>query len=80
MVQAPYGFFSERRRIEAPLSKPTNGKRLVEYANVSPLIGAVVSTKLASLNELQTVYSFRDALDLLEISNVDNHNEKIMSS
>lgn len=40
----------------------------------------IVSRKLATLYELQTVYGSNDAYDLLEIIAVDNHNEGVMSS
>jgi len=41
------------------------------------LIGTLVSSKLATLAELQTVYGVRDAQDLLEVWLVDNHNKRI---
>ncbi len=36
----------------------------------------IVSRKLATLGELQTIYGTEDAYDLLEIITVDNHNEE----
>lgn len=36
-----------------------------------------MSARLATLAELQTVYSLRDLFDLLEIIAVDRHNERI---
>ena len=35
----------------------------------------ICSRKLATLQELQTIYSLEDAYDMLEIIAVDNHNE-----
>lgn len=35
----------------------------------------IVSRRLATLRELQTVYSLEDAYTMLEIIQVDNHNE-----
>lgn len=42
-------------------------------------IGAVVSRRLATLHELQTVYGQEDLHDLLEIIIVDSHNERVAS-
>lgn len=50
----------------------------MEYANVPPLIGAAISHKVATLHEMQTVYSVQDVYDLLEIVNVDAHNQHLM--
>jgi hypothetical protein len=38
-----------------------------------------VSSRLASLIELQTVYGTEDLYDLLEILAVDRHNEQLAS-
>jgi hypothetical protein len=46
----------------------------LKYTNVEPLTGAVVSLKLATLHECQTVYGMEDAYDLLEIAAVDAKN------
>jgi hypothetical protein len=48
---------------------------LVEYANVSNLVGVLVGEKLATLHQLQTVYSLEDAFNLLEILTVQNYNQ-----
>jgi len=37
----------------------------------------LISNRFASLHELSTVYSIEDVYDMLEILNVDNHNQKI---
>ena len=52
---------------------------LIGYANVPPLIGMVVSSKLATLNELQSVYGVLDLYNLAEIVTVDAHNRRVMS-
>lgn len=39
----------------------------------------VVSHKLATLHELDTVYGSEDLYDLLEVIVVDGHNERVMS-
>ena len=43
-----------------------------------PLIGSVVSTKLATLYELQTVYGLEDLYDLYEIAIIKMANEQKM--
>lgn len=47
----------------------------VEYVNVPGLFGVIVARKLATLHELETVYSYEDALNLAEIITVQNYNE-----
>jgi len=49
----------------------------VRYANVPPVIGTLVSARLATLTELQTVYGVEDAYNMLEVLKVDMHNERI---
>ena len=43
-----------------------------------PLIGSVVNTKLATLYELQTVYSLEDLYDLYEVAIIKIANEQKM--
>jgi hypothetical protein len=50
----------------------------LKYANIEPLTGAIVSLKLATLHECQTVYGMEDAYDLLEIATVDAKNAEKM--
>lgn len=50
----------------------------MHYANMPRVIGTLVSAKAATLFELQTVYSVEDAYNLLEIVNVDHHNERVI--
>lgn len=40
-----------------------------------PVIGTLVSARLATLHELQTVYGVEDAYNLLEVLKIDMHNE-----
>lgn len=42
-------------------------------------IGTVVSSRLATLTELQTVYGVRDLYDMLEVVNVDRYNTAVMN-
>jgi hypothetical protein len=46
---------------------------------VPATIGTVVSSRLATLNELQTVYGVRDLYDFLEVINVDRFNTAVMN-
>jgi hypothetical protein len=39
------------------------------------MIGVIITRRLATLYELQTVYSIDDAADLYEIAAVNNYNE-----
>ena len=48
------------------------------YANVPASIGLLVSRKMATLNELQTVYGMKDAYDMLEIIYIDSRNQADM--
>lgn len=49
---------------------------MAEYPNVSGLIGTIITHKLATLYELQTIYSYEDALDMYEVICVNNYNER----
>lgn len=45
-----------------------------ETVNISPLLAAIVFRRLATLDELATIYSYTDALNLAEIIVVNNYN------
>ena len=47
----------------------------VQCANVPPLFGEIIGRRLASLHDLETVYSYSDALNLWEISLVGRYND-----
>lgn len=49
----------------------------MRYKNVPQSIGVVMSQKMATLHELQTVYGIEDVYDMLEVLNVDAHNQEI---
>lgn len=53
--------------------------RLLEYVNVPRGIGAIVSRRLATLHELDTVYGTEDLHDLLEIMAIDTHNQNLLN-
>lgn len=48
----------------------------MEYINLTALIGGLVSSRLCTLHELQTVYSLEDALNLWEVLSVDGYNRQ----
>ena len=48
--------------------------------NVSPVIAMVVSAKLATLHELDTVYGPSDLYDMIEIVAVDSANQRIANT
>jgi len=47
--------------------------------NVPIPVGVVISRKLATLHELQTIYGSEDLYDMLEVIAVDNQNEMLAS-
>lgn len=51
---------------------------MIEYPSVPALLGVVVSKKLATLYELQALYSYEDLWDFYEIILVNNYNESVM--
>lgn len=51
------------------------GTGYADYANVSGTVGVIVARKIATMAELQTVYSYEDALNMTEIITVQNYNE-----
>jgi hypothetical protein len=52
--------------------------KLHEYLNVPPTIGAVISSRLGTLHEMDTVYGVEDVYDLLEVISVDAHNRRAL--
>ena len=47
----------------------------MDFPNVEQFIGTIVANKLATLHELQTIYTYEDAWDLFEILAVTRYNE-----
>lgn len=43
-----------------------------------PIFGIIITNKLCTLHELQTIYSYEDALYLLDIVLTNNYNTRIM--
>lgn len=50
-------------------------KPAMMYQNIGQVCGTLVAQRLATLQELQTYYSYEDALDMLEAFQVSNYNE-----
>jgi hypothetical protein len=46
----------------------------LQYKNVPRVIGILISSKMATLHELETVYDIEGAYDMLEILSVDAFN------
>ncbi|EEC0863852.1 transcription elongation factor GreA [Salmonella enterica subsp. enterica] len=51
---------------------------MVDYVNVPRTIATVISSGKASKAELDSVLGVQDLWDLLEIIQVDTHNERVM--
>ena len=60
---------------EARYRRGMMDKGYADFVNVSGLVGVLVARRLATLHELETVYSYEDALNLTEILTVRNYNE-----
>lgn len=43
------------------------------------MIGTIISRRLATLHEIDTVYGTQDIYDLMEIIAVDNYNDRIIN-
>jgi hypothetical protein len=50
----------------------------VEYRNVPPMIGTLISRRMATMHELGTVYGIEDAYNMLEIITVDAYNDALL--
>lgn len=45
------------------------------YPNIPPLFGFLIANKVATLNELRTVYSFSDSMYMYEAVMIPRYNE-----
>lgn len=52
---------------------------LASYVNIPSTIATVVSAKLATLHEMDTVYGLEDLWQLLEINTVDSYNRMVVN-
>lgn len=46
-----------------------------DYQNIGGLIGTLVAARIATLNELRTIYSLEDAMDMYEAYIIPKFNE-----
>lgn len=51
---------------------------LADYVNIPKTIATVISSRLATLIELDTVYGVEDLWRLLEVITVDSYNEMVV--
>jgi hypothetical protein len=51
---------------------------LINY-EMPPIFGIIISKQLATLQEIKTIYTYNECLDLLDIILVDNYNEYLIS-
>lgn len=79
---APCEFFYERVETGADPGSAADTPGILEYANISPLIGAVLSVsgaKTQALRDLDEWLSVEDCYDILEVAAIDNHNQRVIS-
>ena len=75
-AEAPHGFFLSRQHLRIAQRSVGGNQAQAGYPNVPRIIGIIVSRRLATLYELQTIYGEEDAHNLLEIIAVDSANER----
>lgn len=46
-----------------------------DYQNIDGLIGTLVANRIATLNELKTIYSLEEAMDMYEAYIIPKYNE-----
>ena len=46
-----------------------------DYQNIDGLIGTLIANRMATLNELKTIYSLEDAMDMYEAYIIPKYNE-----
>ena len=76
---APPKFFRKRgvvRALQEDNDAEAEAAGFADTVNVPPRIAAALRTKLATLEQLQTVYSLRDMYDLIEVAAVDGYNRR----
>ena len=74
-----YGFFDARRHVDFGLSGGAGSDRIIEYTNIAPIFATVISARMVTLHELDTVYGLEDVFDMLEIIAIDNHNRNVLN-
>ena len=69
-------------RLREPLKFLERGAlpcRIETFKNVDGFIGQIISSGKASLNELKTVYTLEDALDIYEAEAITKYNEFLIA-
>lgn len=51
---------------------------MIQYPTVSGIVGVVISKRIATLFELQEIYSWEDLYDMYECILVNNYNESLL--
>ena len=46
-----------------------------DYVNIGSMIGTLIANRVATLYELQTIYSLEDAMDMYEAIAIPKYNE-----
>jgi hypothetical protein len=68
-----------RRRLTLPrewaFRNVLESRTFAKPVNVPGITGSVISQGMASMADMQSTYSFPDALDMLELLNVRNYNQ-----
>ena len=67
-------FFSERASIDF-LKRYRPESTSVDFQNVDSFIGAIIADGKATLNELRTIYTLEDALNMWEVIAITRYNE-----
>lgn len=57
----------------------TRTSGLIDYVNLPPMIGMVISESKATLCELQSVYGVGDLFNLCEVIAVDGYNRRVLA-
>ncbi len=79
-MEAPRGFFKSRRPVHYPRSAGGYIGGLIEYQNLTSVISILLSRRMAKLHELDTVYSVKDAYDMLEVIMIDDYNKGVVDA
>lgn len=77
-MEAARGFFRRRRVLDlGPRVGGALPYGMVEYLNLPRTVATCISSRLATLHELDSVYGLEDMWWLLEVNTVDSHNTMI---
>jgi hypothetical protein len=56
-----------------------NAAHVKQTVNIHPYFSLLISEKLATLQELRTIYTLEDVLNLLEVIQVNRFNDRLLS-